>query len=351
MSEDLYEVLGVSKNASSSEIKSAYRKIARKYHPDVNKEPGSEDTFKKIQKAYSVLSDTEKKRRYDQFGVADDSASGPGGGGFGGFEGFSSQFGGDFSDVFDTFFGGSSRGQSRGSIAGEDLRFDLSITLEEAATGIEKEIQIYRMENDPKTTKVCSKCNGTGQVKIIQRTMLGSIQQVTTCPQCHGQGCTNKQKKKKKLKISIPAGVETGNKLRVTGEGSDGPPGGNSGDLYVFIEVKKHAFFQREDTHIYIKIELPFTQLILGRTIEVPTLNGRANLKVPAGSQPGTTFKLRGKGLPNLQGYGHGNQYVHLSARFPKQLSEKERSLIEEIQNIRDDNKVTERIEDYIIKH
>jgi len=331
MSEDLYNVLGISKDASASEIKSAYRKIARKYHPDVNKNAGAEDKFKNIQKAYSILSDPQKKQRYDQFGVADDSASG-GHSGFSGFEGFSSGFGGGgFEDIFDSFFGGSSRGRSSGASTGEDLRYDLEISLEEAAEGVHKELDIYYLEVDSAKSKKCPRCNGTGKITMVQQTMLGAFQQVTTCPQCGGTGGIVRKKVKKTIKVTIPAGVESGNKLRVSGEGNQSTTSGSSGDLYVFIEVKDHKYFEREDNNILLKLELPFTQLVLGCNVEVPILNGTAKLKVPAGTQSGTTFRIRSKGLPNLQGYGRGDQFVKITAILPKHLSSKEKKLIEEI--------------------
>ncbi|RAP29046.1 molecular chaperone DnaJ [Candidatus Marinamargulisbacteria bacterium SCGC AG-343-D04] len=353
MSEDLYAMLGVSKDASQQEIKSAYRKVARKYHPDINKEAGAEDKFKKIQKAYSVLSDTDRKQRYDQFGVADDSAAGNQGGfgGFSGFEGFSSNFEGGFEDIFDTFFGGSGRSSSRSSgIAGEDLRFDMTISLEDAANGIEEDLEIYHLETDPNSQKKCGKCNGTGSIKIIQRTMLGSIQQVTTCPQCQGTGGVERKKKKKKINVKVPAGVETGNKLRVSGEGNQGVNGGQNGDLYVFITVKDHKYFEREENHIILNLNLPFTQLILGCSIEVPVLNGAATLKIPSGTQPGTTFRLKGKGIPNLQGYGRGDQYVKVSAQLPKHLNSKEKDLIKQMEQMRGEDKVRESVEEFIVK-
>ena len=350
MSEDLYGILGISKDSSASEIKSAYRKVARKYHPDVNKESGAEAKFKQIQKAYSILSDPQKKQQYDQFGVADDSAAG-GHSGFSGFEGFSSGFGGGgFEDIFDSFFGGSS-GRRGTESTGEDLRYDLQISLEEAAQGVEKELDIYYLEIDNSKSRKCSKCNGQGKVKIVQQTMLGAFQQVTTCPQCGGTGGIERKKVKKTIKVTIPAGVESGNKLRVSGEGNQSTSSGSNGDLYVFIDVKKHLYFEREDNNIVLKLELPFTQLVLGCSVEVPILNGKAKLKIPAGTQSGTTFRIRSKGIPNLQGYGRGDQFVKILAILPKHLSSKEKKLMEEIQLIRGDRKVEHSIDEFIVRH
>jgi len=356
MSEDLYALLGLSKNASEAEIKSAYRKQARKYHPDVNKDPGAEETFKKLQKAYTILSDPQRKQQYDQFGLADDSAAG-GQGGFGGFSGF----GGGFSsagfdgidDIFDAFFGGSGSrsGSRRGSSAGEDLRYDLKVTLEDVAKGLEADIEIYHLQNVGGKSTSCSKCGGTGQIKVTQRTILGVVSQVTTCPQCGGAGGSDtRQKNKKKIKVTIPAGVETGVKLRVKGEGNDSISSGPAGDLYVVISVQDHAYFRREEENIILSLDLPFTQLILGCEIEVPILNGTAKLKVPSGTQPGTVFRLKSKGVPNIQGYGRGDQYVEINAKLPKHLSSKEKQLVEEIQDIRGDKKIHDNIKEYIVR-
>ena len=357
MSEDLYNLLGVSKGASDAEIKSAYRKKARKYHPDVNKEPGAEDTFKNLQKAYTILSDPQRRKQYDQFGVADDSAAGGQGGfggGFGGFGGFSQSGGFDgIDDIFDAFFGGSGRSSSRGqqSTSGEDLRFDLQIDLEEVAVGTEKKIEIYHLEKSGQSSKKCTQCNGTGQIKVTQRTILGVVSQVTTCNTCGGVGYFDTRKKQKKsISVNIPAGVETGVKLRVKGEGNQSIGDGPNGDLYVVIKVRDHAFFKRNDENVVLSLDLPFTQLVLGCEIEVPTLVGNAKLKIPSGSQPGTVFRLKSKGIPNIQGFGKGDQYVEVNARLPKHLSSKEKKLFEEIQTIRDDAKVTKNIKECIVK-
>ena len=348
MAEDLYGTLGASKGASAADIESAYRKIARKYHPDVNKDPGAEQKFKDIQKAYSVLSDPQKKQRYDHYGVADDSASG--GSGFGGFEGFSSGFGGSFDDIFDTFFGGSSRGSSGGGASsGEDLRYDLTISLEEAATGVEKEFDIYHLKVNQSKSKRCVRCNGTGKITAVQQTMLGTFQQVTTCPDCRGTGGIVRDKVKKSIKVTIPAGVETDNKLRVSGEGNESPGGGRSGDLYVVITVKEHQIFKREDNHVYLFLEIPFTKMILGCTVEVPIINGTAHLKIPSGTQSGTNFRIRSKGLPKLQGYGKGDQFVNVKAVFPKYLTSKEKKLMEEFQLLRGEANVEDNIDQYIV--
>jgi len=353
MSIDLYAELEVTKGASDTEIKKSYKKLARKYHPDVNKDSGAEDKFKRVQKAYDILSDSQKKQQYDQYGVADDSP----GGGQGGFGGFGGGGGGDFEDVFDVFFGGQKQGRGgrRGPARGDDLRYDITVTLEEAQTGAAKHIEVYHLDScsrcdgdcaEPgykKTT--CNKCGGQGQIKVIQRTFLGSFQQVATCPDCQGQGekiekpCTQchgrgVEKKKKQLDVSIPAGVEPGVRLRVTGEGNKGEAGGPSGDLYVFIDVAEHKYFQRDEDDITIELNVLFTDLILGTEIEVPTLGGAAKLKVPAGTQTNTKFRFKGKGMPHLKGYGKGDQYVVIRADLPKNPSNEEKKLIKQIQAI-----------------
>ena len=357
MAEDLYAVLGLSRSATDSEIKKAYRRLARQYHPDVNKEAGAEEKFKNIQKAYTILSDSQRKAQYDQFGVADDSAAGAGGagaGGFGGFGGF-----GDIDDIFDSFFGGSQRrSRSQGPSQGEDLRYDLTITLEDASKGVKRNVSISHMaschdcagsgsaKGSEKVT--CKDCQGTGQVKFVQRTMLGSFSQVATCTSCSGRGsvikkpcrtCSGKgvSQEKKDIELKVPAGVDTGVKLRVNGEGNQGAYGGAAGDLYVFITVQEHQFFEREEQDVRIEINLPFTQLLLGVSIDVPTLDGHATLKVPSGTQSGAVFRMKGKGLPSIRGYGKGNQYVAVKAVFPDRLSPKERQLIQEMSQLRND--------------
>lgn len=369
MSEDLYGVLGVDRNASETEIKKAYRVLARKYHPDVNKEPGADEQFKRVQKAYDILSNPQKKQQYDQFGVTDDSPGGGfGGGGFGGFEGFGDQF----DDIFDSFFGGGRRTrQSRGPSRGEDLRFDLDITLEEAATGLKKEIEIYHLDmcgrcsgsaaEPGSSKKTCQQCRGAGQIKQVQRTMLGSFSQITTCPACSGSGqvidkpCTGchgrgLEKKKKKIKLDIPAGVQRGSKLRVSGEGNHGEGGGPAGDLFVFLSVKEHPIFTREDDDIYLDIQLPMTQVVLGTKVTVPILGGNASLKIPPGTQPNTLFKLKGKGVPHLRGFGSGDQFVRVHVMVPSSLSSKEKKLIQELSDIRKDEAVQDSMEMFVKK-
>ena len=364
MAEDLYAILELSRNATEADLKKAYRRLARQHHPDVNKDPGAEARFKEVQKAYTVLSDTKRRAQYDQFGVTDDTPGGTGGGQ--GFDGFGS----GFEDIFDAFFGGGGRSSSRrGPRRGEDLRYDLEMTLEEVASGANKEIQVFHLEScgtcngngrKPGTSKsTCSHCQGSGQVKTVQRTLLGAFSQVVPCSHCHGTGemvtnpcstCrgTGSEKKRKTLHVDIPAGVDRGTKLRVSGEGNYGEPGSEAGDLYVFITVKEHQYFSRDGDDVHLEIQVPFAKAILGTEVEVLTLQGKALLKIPEGTQSGTVFKLRGKGIPHLRGGGYGDQLVRIKVKTPNQLSSKERKLIEEFAELRGEAAKDKSLFDYV---
>ncbi len=354
MAKDLYEIMGVSRTASEADIKKAYRKLALEFHPDVNKDPGAQDKFKEVQKANDILSNPQKKAQYDQYGVTDDQ---PGAGGFGGAGGGFSGFNADsFEDIFDNFFGGGRQSKRRGGPRpGEDLRYDLEITLEEAAAGVEKKIEIYHLARckkcegsgaQPGSSKTtCGKCGGAGQVQTVQRTILGSFSQVITCPECRGAGeiiknpCSNchgkgLEKQKRQISVKIPAGVDSGSRLRVSGEGNHGEGGGTPGDLYVFITVKAHAYFKREDDSVYISVNLPYSRLVLGTEITVPSLSGKTKLKIPAGTQPGTLFRLKGKGIAHLQKYGTGDQFVEVTVAVPKSISGKEKKVIQELADL-----------------
>lgn len=364
MADDLYGILELHRGATEAEIKKAYRRLARQYHPDVNKDPGAEATFKEIQKAYAVLSDPQKKAQYDQFGVADDGPTQDYGGGF---EGFS----GGLDDIFDAFFGGGGGGRRRTQTArqGEDLRYDLDITLEEAASGVSKEIPIFHLEScdgckgsgrEAGTPKVsCPHCHGSGQIKTVQRTVLGSFSQVMTCHHCGGQGeiiknpckkCNGagREKRSKTIKLDIPKGVASGNKLRVTGEGNAGEAGSQPGDLYVFLSVKDHAFFRRDQNDLYIEASIGVPQAILGVELEVPTLDGKAVLKIPPGTQPGASFRLRGKGMPSLRGGGIGDLHVRIQVSIPTQLSSKETELVTQLATLQGSETTPASFVDYI---
>lgn len=345
---DYYEVLGLDKGADEAAIKKAYRKLAMKYHPDRN--PGdkeAEEKFKEINEAYEVLSDPNKRARYDQFGHA-----GVGGNGQGGFEGFSGFGGFDdiFGDIFDMFGGGfgSSRRRS-GPQKGADLKYEFTISFEEAAFGADKEINITRHENCDKchgtgakagtAKKTCPQCNGTGEIRYAQRTPLGQFVNVKTCDVCHGEGTiieqpcekckgSGKIKRDRKIHMKIPAGVDNGSVIPLRGEGEPGIKGGPAGDLYIVIRVRPHEIFQRDGNDVLCEIPITFVQAALGDELIVPTLDGKVKYKIPEGTQSGTIFRLKGKGIPNIRGYGRGDHYVKVVVEVPKKLNEKQKELL-----------------------
>lgn len=341
---DYYEVLGVGKEASKDEIKKAYRKLSKQYHPDINKEPGADEKFKEISEAYEVLSDDQKRAQFDQFGHA-----GPGqgfGGGFGGsdFGGF-----GGFEDIFSTFFGGGGRRDPNAPRQGADLQYTMALGFEEAVFGAEKEIEIPREETcdtcsgtgaKPGTQpETCPHCHGSGQLNTEQNTPFGKIVNRRACHYCQGTGkiikdkcrtCggNGKVKKVRKINVKIPAGIDEGQQMRLSGQGEPGINGGPSGDLYVVFHVKPHEFFERDGDDIYCEMPITFVQAALGDEIEVPTLHGKVKLKIPAGTQTGTRFRLRGKGVKNPRGFGMGDQHVIVKLITPKKLSEKQKQLL-----------------------
>lgn len=350
---DYYEVLGVDKSASKEDIKKAYRKLARQYHPDVNKDSGAEDKFKEAKEAYETLSNPQKKAQYDQFGHAGPN-QGFGGQGFGGGD-----FGG-FGDIFDMFFGGggSRRRDPNGPRQGADLQYTMSISFEEAAFGKETDIEIPKEETcntchgdgaKPGTKpETCPHCHGSGQLNEEQNTPFGRVVNRRVCHYCDGRGkivkdkCTTchgagKVKKRKKIHIRIPAGVDEGQQIRISGQGEPGENGGPSGDLYVVFQVKSHPFFERDGDDVYCELPLNFSQVALGADIEVPTLHGKVKLKIPAGTQSGTNFRLKGKGIQNVRGYGQGDQHVTVSVQTPKQLSDREKELLKELAELSGD--------------
>lgn len=352
---DYYEILGVAKSATEPELKKAYRRLARQHHPDVSTDPDSETIFKEISEAYSVLSDPQNRARYDQFGHA--GLDGAGGGGFGGFEGFG------FGDIFDAFFGrggnpfsqsGGAGGRQRGPERGSDLRIDLEVPFGEAIFGGEKEIQIQHLENcsscegsgAEKGTEIdsCPMCRGSGQIQQHQRTAFGTFTHITTCPKCHGEGrfATNpcktckgqgREKVKKKLKVKIPAGVDTGVRLCVNGEGDSGVHGGPAGDLYIVLHALKDPdnIFERQEFNLYTTISISYPQAVLGDEIQIPTLEGPTNHKIPEGTQPGTLFKLKNKGVPILGGQGRGDLLVEVTIDVPKKVSGEEHKYLVEL--------------------
>lgn len=348
---DYYEVLGVNKSSTPEEIKKAYRKLAKKYHPDLNPDDqeGAEKKFKEATEAYEVLSDATKKQQYDQFGHAafDQTAGGGyGGAGFGGFDGF------DMGDIFSSFFGGGFGGQRSNPNApqrGRDLSYVVDLTFDEACFGVEKDISINHLENcsncngtgsAPGTSpETCPVCHGSGQVRTVQRTAFGNFQSVrpcdscggkgtiikTPCSECHGEGTVRKSKK---VRVKIPAGIDDGQQVYVRGEGDAGTKGGPSGDLILNIRVRKHKLFVRQGYDILCDYPISFVQATLGAEVQVPTVDGKVSYEIPEGTQPGTVFRLRGKGVPKLNTNQRGDQYVTIKVEIPKGLNEKQKDLL-----------------------
>ncbi len=353
---DYYSLLGVSKGASSQEIKKAYRKLAVKYHPDKNPDDKlAEDKFKEISQAYEVLSDSKKKSQYDQFGHDAYTQKGGmgGGGGHDPFDIFSQVFGGargggGGGSFFDELFGGGGRSRSRSSAQdGSDLRYDLEISFENTVYGADKEIKIPKLETcescngsgaTPGTSKgTCGKCRGTGQVTLAQ----GFFHVQQTCPSCNGAGQVIKSpcskchgegrvRREKKIKIHIPPGANTGTRLRVANEGEGGLRGGRNGDLYVIIHVRPHEIFQRDGSDLLCEIPIDFPTATLGGVIEVPTVSGKTKMKIPEGTQNGTIMRLRGKGMPSLRGGTRGDQHIKILVEVPKRLNKKQKELLNE---------------------
>ncbi len=357
---DYYEVLGVDKNASDADIKKAYRKLAKQYHPDVN--PGNkaaEAKFKEVNEAYEILSDSQKRSRYDQFGHAGTDPNGFGGfgGGFGDFD-----FGG-IGDIFETFFGGAGFGRpsksKSGPQKGADLKHMMEISFEEAAFGCEKEIVLNRLENCPTcsgtgakpgtSSSVCKHCNGSGQIQYKQNTPFGQFVNIKTCDVCHGEGkvitdpcnkCGGKGKTRKsvKIKINVPAGIDDGQTISLRGEGEQGLRGGPTGDLYISIKVRPHPLFQRQGNDVICEMPITFTQAALGAELEVPTLDGKVKYSMPEATQTGTIFRIKGKGIPYLRGNGRGDQYVKVNIEVPKRLNERQKAILKEFSELSGDD-------------
>lgn len=343
---DYYEVLGVSKNASADEIKKAYRKLAIKYHPDKN--PGdkaAEEKFKEAAEAYEVLSNPEKRQRYDQFGHAGMSGAAGGAGGFTNMEDIFSQFGDIFGDAFGGAFSGFGGGRSQRErvIKGTNLRIKVKLTLEEMAQGVDKKIKINRLVNaDNVTFNTCKTCNGSGRVVRVTQTFLGQMQTTSTCPACHGTGKTigNKPKeadengqirREEIVEINIPAGVEDGMQLNFRGKGNAGPFNGVPGDLIVVIEEIPHPTLHREGNHLTYNLHLSFPEAALGTQVEIPTLEGSAKIKIEPGTQPGKILRLKGKGFPSVNGYGRGDLLVNVNVWVPQNLTKEEQQMLEKL--------------------
>jgi molecular chaperone DnaJ len=347
---DYYEVLGIPRGASQDEIKNAFRRLARQYHPDVSQEANAEERFKEINEAYGILSDNEKRAAYDRFGHA-------GVQGTGGMPDFTS----DFADIFDEIFGGfggfggfGRSGQRSRNVPrrGQDLQLAIDLTFEEAVFGVDKEIEFQRDEMcstcqgskaEPGTSPVrCSTCNGTGEVRQVRQTLLGSMVQVSPCPNCGGLGeaiatpchtCNGRglERKTRKKIVTIPAGVDNGNQIRLGGEGQPGINGGPTGNLYLLIQVKKHKFFRRRENDILLDLDINVAQAALGAEVTIPTVDGEERLKIPAGIQPGKVLRLRNKGVPYLRSSGRGDQLVVVNVAVPKSLTADQRSLFEQL--------------------
>jgi len=342
---DYYEVLGIGRQATEEEIKKAFRRLARQYHPDMNKSPDAEAMFKEVNEAYEILSDQEKRATYDRFGHTTPQQ------GFGGFGGFGDM---GIDDLFDSFFGGMRAGSAarRGPAKGSDLHFELTIEFEEAIFGCDKEVSVSRHETcptcqgsgaEPGTQPIrCPQCNGTGEVRRQQQTILGSFVQVSACPRCHGEReivttpCTNCRGQKvvrteRAISVKIPAGVDEGTRIRLSGEGEPGTRGGPPGNLFVVLRVKPHAHFRREENSILLELGINVAQAALGDQIQVPTLDGMEDMAVPAGTQTGDTFRLRGKGVPFLRRNGRGDQIIMVHVMIPGRLSPRQKELFKEL--------------------
>lgn len=357
---DYYEILGVSKTASDAEIKSAFRKLAKKYHPDVSKEANAEEKFKECQEAYAVLSDPQKRKQYDQFGHAA-FANGGGAGGFNGFSGFSDF--GDMSDIFEDILGGfgfSTRGGSRrsanGPRRGNDVLYKMTIDFEEAVFGCKKDIKLDVTDNCDEcngkggfNSKTCSECRGSGTITSEQRTMFGSFLSKTTCPKCEGTGttferkCSNchgtgKERKNKTITVTVPAGIDTENRLRVSGKGEAGTNGGNPGDLYIEFTVRDHELFDRVDDDIYLTLPLTITEATLGCKKEIPTLYGNVTLNIPSSTQNADKLRIKGKGIENVQTKKKGDMYIVTKVIIPEKLTREQKKIFEELSKTTLDN-------------
>ena len=349
MPRDYYEVLGVSRGADEREIKTAFRRLARQYHPDVSQETDAEAKFKEINEAYEVLSDEDKRARYDRFGHAGVNGAGSGfSGGFGGFE--------DIFDIFNSAFGEQPRGRRRGPAVGRDRRVDVTIDFVDAVFGVEKEVEFLRLEScdncagtgaaEGARPSTCSTCNGSGEMRQVQQTFLGSVVRAQTCPNCGGKGqvisnpcrsCDGSGRRQKRavLSVKIPAGVSEGIQIQVRGDGDAGERGAPSGNLFVVVHVREHEYFKRKDNDILLDIGINIAQATLGDRISVETVDGPVELQIPAGTQTGKVFRLRGKGIPRLRSdgsnSGRGDQMVYVQVETPTDLTERQRALFAEL--------------------
>ena len=363
---DYYDLLGVTKGASDDEIKKAHRKQAKKYHPDLNRDnPEAAEKFKELNEAYEVLSDKDKRSRYDQFGFAGvdpNYGAGQGGGFGGGFGGFDM---GDLGDIFGSFFGGgSSRSRRNAPQRGETIQQRVMLSFEEAAFGCEKEITINRTERCEEcdgsgaekgsSVETCSNCHGSGVITQTQRTPLGMFQSQAACPNCRGTGkiirkpckkCngTGKTRSSRTLKVKIPAGIDDGQSIQLRGQGNTGINGGPSGDVIVTIAIRPHPIFTRDGNNVICEIPISFPQAALGDTLQVPTIDGKVEYTIPEGTQTGTVFRLRGKGIQNVNGRGRGDQFVRVNIEVPTRLTEHQKKLLREFESCTTDENQAQR--------
>ncbi len=360
MAKDYYSILGIPKDASDDDIKRAYRKLAQQHHPD--RTGGNEQKFKEINEAYQILSDKAKRQQYDQFGATFEQAGQGGAGGFGGFGGFEDAFRGGgaefnfgnfgFEDIFGDIFGNGARGDRGRRQKGEDINIDMEINLEDVLTGAEKEINLYKRVVCAKCggtgaeagakIKDCAECKGSGQIKKTRRTILGSFSQVSVCPECRGEGripekyCKTcggdgRVRDTRSLKIHIPAGMEDGQVIEIQGEGEAAPKNGAPGDLYIVIHIKRHQKFERQNSNVVYRAEISISTAVLGGEIEIPTLEGKVKLKIPAGTKYGKVFSLKNKGLPHFRRSGRGDELVEIIIKIPEKLSRHQRNLFEQL--------------------
>ncbi len=364
MTEDYYQILGVSKSASKEDIKKSYRELAKKFHPDVNKDKDASEKFKKISEAYAVLSDDTKRTQYDQFGSTGFHQRYSQEDIFSGFD-FNDVLGDVFGndDVFKMFFGGRRKSDRRG----RDLGYEMDISFEEAVFGCTKEIEIETLDSCDKCNgsgskdskySVCDECNGAGQVRVSKRTPFGSFTSVGACSECNGEGkiihdkCKNcngtgRAAKRKKVKVKVPAGVDNKSRLRISRAGEAGFRGSTAGDLYVILNVKPSEIFEREDNDLFINVPISFSQAALGDEIKVPTLEKEINIKIPSGTQSGAKFRLSGKGVPYLDGYGKGDLYIIINVATPKHLSKEQKKLFEDLKKTEEKKSLLDKIKEF----
>lgn len=346
---DPYAVLGVGRTATPDEIKSAYRKLARQYHPDVNKDPGAEDKFKEVGEAYAVLSDENRRAHFDRFGSDNDQGFSPGGQG-------GEYFSGGFEDIFDAFFGGGGARRGPRVREGDDIRTEVKIKLQDVLSETQKKIKYRRSAvcptcdgagtADKAPPKTCPECSGSGSITVVKQTFIGSVRTTTACPKCrgtgqiidnpcatcHGEGVAPKEEE---YQVVVPAGIETGQTLRVAGKGSDAPRGGIPGDLYVHVVVEDDKRFERRGRDLVAQIDLTFAQAVIGDKVEVDGLTGTLEVNVDTGTQPGDVLRIKGEGLPQLQGINRGDLYLEVNVDVPKKISEAERKLLIELAELR----------------